>query len=65
MILSVDIAEVGMRQALGVLARPPRPGQVEGLRYAETVFAAPLGSDRPAPEFGTVALIAAWDDDAA
>jgi hypothetical protein len=65
LILSVDIAEVGMRQALRVLARPPHPRRVEGLRYAETVFAAPLGSDRPAPEFGTVALIAAWDDDAA
>ena len=65
MIVSVDIADVGLRRGASVLARPPKPQQVEGLRYAETVFAAPLGSNSPAPEFGTVALIAAWDDDAA
>lgn len=47
------------------MARPPRPEQIEGLRYAETVFTAPLGTSRPEPSFGTVALIAAWDDDAA
>ena len=65
MIVSVDIAEVGPRQGLRVLARPPRVDRIEGLRYAETVFTAPLGSSRPEPSFGTVALIAAWDDDAA
>lgn len=65
MIVSIDIAEVGPRRGLGILARPPRPERVEGLRYAETVFTAPLGASRPEPSFGTVALIAAWDDDAA
>lgn len=65
MILSIDIAEVGPRRGFGILARPPRPLRVEGLRYAETVFTAPLGTSRPEPSFGTVALIAAWDDDAA
>lgn len=65
MILSVDIAEVGPRQGLRILAKPPRVAQIGGLRYAETVFTAPLGASRPAPSFGTVALIAAWDDEAA
>ena len=65
MIVSIDIAEVGPRRGLGILARPPRPERIEGLRYAKTVFTAPLGTSRPEPRFGTVALIAAWDDDAA
>jgi hypothetical protein len=65
LILSIDIAEVGPRRGLGILARPPRPQRVEGLRYAETVFTTPLGTSRPEPSFGTVALIAAWEDDAA
>lgn len=65
MIVSVDIAEVGPRQGLRILAKPPRVDRIEGLRYAETVFTAPLGATRPAPSFGTVALIAAWEDDAA
>jgi hypothetical protein len=64
LILSIDIAEVGLRRGLGILARPPRPEQVEGLRYAETVFTAPLGTSRPEPSFGTVGLIAAWENDA-
>ncbi|MDQ2630319.1 MAG: spheroidene monooxygenase [Actinomycetota bacterium] len=65
MIVSVDIAEVGPRQGLRILAKPPRVDRIAGLRYAETVFTAPLGTSRPEPSFGTVALIAAWDDDAA
>jgi hypothetical protein len=63
LIVSVDIAAVGARQAVRVLARPPRPAAVEGLRYAETFFTAPLGAG--APSIGTVAMIAAWDDEAA
>lgn len=65
MIFSLDIADVGVSRGLRLLARPPRPEAVEGLRYAETVFTAPLGTRRPAPSFGTVALLAAWDDDEA
>ena len=63
MIFSIDIAEVGTKPGLRLLARRPRPEEVEGLRYAETVFTAPLGTRLPAPSFGTVALLAAWDDD--
>lgn len=66
MIVSIEIAQVGLRQGLRVLARRPRVGEVDGLRYAETVFCAPLGSSLlPRPNLGTVALIAAWEDDAA
>lgn len=65
MIFSIDIASVGTRQGLRLLAAPPRPQQVEGLRYAEAVFTAPLGGSLPAPSFGTVALLAAWDDETA
>lgn len=65
MIISVDIAELGPRRGLRALVKPPRADRVEGLRYAETVFTAPLGTSRPEPSFGTVALIAAWEDDAA
>jgi len=64
MIFSIDIAEVGTRRGLRLLSRRPRPEEVEGLRYAETVFTAPLGGGLlPAPDFGTVALLAAWDSD--
>jgi hypothetical protein len=65
LIVTVDIAEVGPRRGLGVLAKPPRADRIAGLRYAETVFTGPLGAGRPAPSFGTVGLIAAWDDEAA
>lgn len=66
MIVSVDIAQVGLRQGVRVLARRPRVGKVDGLRYAETVFTAPLGGNLlPRPNLGTVALIAAWEDEAA
>jgi hypothetical protein len=65
-IVSIDIARLGLRQGPRALAKRPRPEQVEGLRYAETVFTAPLGARfLPKPSFGTVALIAAWDDDTA
>jgi hypothetical protein len=65
LIVSIDIAELGPRQGLRLLANRPRVGKVEGLRYAETVITAPLGTSLPKPSLGTVALIAAWDDDAA
>jgi hypothetical protein len=64
LIVSIDIAKVGPRQGMRLLARRPRPEQVKGLRYAETVFTAPLGASLiPKPNLGTVALLAAWDDD--
>jgi hypothetical protein len=64
MIVSVQIAKVGMRAGLGALARPPRADRVPGLRHAETVFTAPISKRIvPAPNLGTVGLIAAWEDE--
>ena len=66
MILSVHLADVGVRAAPALLRRRPDPARVPGLRYAETVLAAPLGGGLlPRPQPGRVGLIAAWDDDAA
>jgi hypothetical protein len=66
LIVSVHLADVGLRAALGIFRRPPRAGEVAGLTYAETVIPAPLGKRLlPAPNLGRVGLIAAWEDDAA
>jgi hypothetical protein len=66
MIVTIDIAELGTKAGLGVLARPPKSADVPGLRHAETVFTAPMSPRTlPVPDFGTVGLVAAWEDDAA
>jgi len=66
MIVSVQIAEVGRRAGIGSLRGTPRPGGVPGLTYAETVITAPIaGKLLPAPDFGRIGLIAAWEDEAA
>jgi hypothetical protein len=66
MIVTVDIAELGARKGIRTLARPPRGDEAPGLRHAETVFTAPMTPRMlPVPDVGTVALIAAWEDDAA
>jgi hypothetical protein len=65
-IVSVHLAEVGPRAGFGILRRRPRPAQVAGLHYAETVTTAPLGKGLfPKPSLGRVGMIAAWEDDAA
>lgn len=65
-VTSVHLADVGLARALRLLRRPVRPGEIRGLRYAETMALAPLSSARLArPSPGRVGLIAAWDDDAA
>lgn len=62
----MHIVEVGTRAAAAVLMRPPRPGRVRGLTYAETTTVAPLGEPLLPPRgLGTVGMIAAWEDDAA
>lgn len=64
MILSVHIADVGPRAALGILRAAPAPGDVPGLRYAEPAIGAALGGAvLQAPRPGRVGLIAAWDRD--
>ncbi len=66
MIVSVHIAEVGPRGAAEVLLRPPKPDRVPGLTYAETTTTAPLGEPLLPPRgLRRVAMIAAWDGDAA
>jgi len=66
MIVSMHIADVGLRAAAKVLHSCPDSAVMPGLRYAETMIAAPLASGRlGAARRGQVALIAAWDDDSA
>jgi hypothetical protein len=65
-IVSVHIASLGRRAALGALRQTPSPERLPGLRYAETTITAPLGGSlAPRPRLGRVGLIAAWDDDEA
>jgi hypothetical protein len=66
MIVSVHLADVGLRAAPSVLRKPPDPAGAPGLTYAETVTTAPLGKSLlPVPSLGRVGLIAAWEDDGA
>lgn len=62
----MHIAELGPRAAADVLLRPPKPGRVPGLTYAETTTTAALGAPLlPPRQLGRVGMIAAWDSDAA
>jgi hypothetical protein len=64
MIVSMHLADVGLRVAPTILRKPPRRSRVPGLTYAETVTMAPLGKRLlPSPRFGRVGLLAAWEDD--
>jgi hypothetical protein len=65
MILSVHIVDVGLRKSRTVLRVRPDVAEVPGLRYAETMIAAPLGELPRPPKLGRVSMIAAWDDDTA
>jgi hypothetical protein len=66
MIVSVHLADVGLRAVPSILRKPPDPNAVPGLTYAETVTTAPLGKQLlPTPQFGRVGLIAAWEEDGA
>jgi hypothetical protein len=65
-IVSVHIADVAPREGAEVLLRPPKPGRVPGLTYAETTTTAALGEPLlPPKHFGRVGMIAAWESDAA
>lgn len=64
MLLSAHICDLDLRNASRVLRRPPKPAEVPGLQYAETVITAPLGGNLlPAPRLRPVAMIAAWESD--
>ncbi|MEX0663338.1 MAG: spheroidene monooxygenase [Acidimicrobiia bacterium] len=66
MIGSVHVADVGRRSALGLLRKAPKPASTPGLRNANLGITKPPSAKlRDAPDFGRVALVAFWDDDAA
>jgi len=66
MIVSVHIADMRPREMAEVLLRPPRPGGIPGLTYAETTTTAALGEPLlPPRRFGRIGMIAAWESDAA
>jgi hypothetical protein len=66
MIVSIHIADLGLRATPGVLLRPPKPTAVDGLTYVETTITAPLGEPPLPPQHpGRVGMIAAWEDDRA
>lgn len=63
MIVSVHIAEGGVRRSLGLLRKGARPLDAPGLRYSEAAGLVPLaGKAPPLPPRGTI-LISSWDDD--
>jgi hypothetical protein len=64
-IVSVHLADVGWLQVQRLLFRGLDPAKIRGMTCAEPAFTAPLGSRVPRPQPGRIALIAAWDDDAA
>jgi hypothetical protein len=62
---SVHLANTGLGNALSVVRSVPKPGSIPGLRRAEVAITAPLSASLLAqPDFGRVALIGFWDDDA-
>ncbi|MEU9121259.1 spheroidene monooxygenase [Streptomyces sp. NPDC048506] len=65
MILSVHIADLGVRSVPGVLRGCPRPGDTPGLRSAHTTFTGAIAAGPPRLHPGRAALIATWEDDAA
>ena len=63
MIVSVHIAERGVRRSLALLRRGRRPLDAPGLRYSEAAGLTPLAAPVPTlPPRGTL-LISSWDDD--
>jgi heme-degrading monooxygenase HmoA len=64
MIASFHLAEVGKVAGLRLLSRPRPSDPAPGLRYGVLAVTSPLSESRlPRPDPGSVALIAAWDDD--
>lgn len=65
MIISVQLADVGVPQAILALRRPPRPDPDRGLRWATAAVPLAIGHVPPRPRLGQVGLIAAWSGDEA
>ena len=65
MMVSVHLADLGIRRSAATLRPGAAPVEAPGLRYAELAGLAPLASKTPPFPPRGVALIASWDDDAA
>lgn len=63
MIVTLDIADLGVRGAVRALRHRPNPSELRGLRWADVAIAAPLATKRP-PALRRAVLIAFWDDEA-
>ncbi len=62
-VVSVHIADVGLRRSLGLIW-PPRPASISGLLQANAGIAAQFGTTPARPSPGRVGLIAFWQDEA-
>jgi hypothetical protein len=66
LIASFHLADVGRLTGIRLLRRATPGDPYPGMHYAALTAASPLSATRlPRPDPGRVALIAAWDDDAA
>lgn len=63
MIVSVHIAERGVRRSLALLRRGRRPLDAPGLRYSEAAGLTPLAAPVPTLPPRATILISSWDDD--
>lgn len=63
-LLSMQLVEGGPRVAMPVLRNRPRPSEVTGMTWAQTLLTAPLPARFPPRPHGA-ALLAAWSDEAA
>ncbi len=64
MIVSLNIADVGVARVPSLVSSPPKPRDVAGLRHADIGVTAPLsGSMLKSPTLGRVALIGFWDNE--
>lgn len=62
-IVSVHIAEHGVRRSLALLRKGGRPLEASGLRYAEAAGLTPLAARVPTLPPRSTILISSWDDD--
>jgi hypothetical protein len=62
-IVSVHIAEEGVRRSLGLLRKGRRPLEAPGLQYSEAAGLTPLAAPVPTLPPRATILISSWDDD--
>ncbi|MFI9079085.1 spheroidene monooxygenase [Streptomyces sioyaensis] len=65
MIVSVHVADIGVRSVRSVLRACPRPDGTPGLRWAQTALTGLIAAGPPRLRPGRATLLAAWEDDAA